>query len=772
MLPNPINKLLHSAFSAGHESGMAKSAVVKQDDETGKWILWTRDKKRKLGTHDTAQEAYAQEYAIQKSKERDSEKAASISTLLRRAINQTHTHPTKAQITSGNYRKGTLPWKKMTIKIENPEGTTRRGVGKDGKTWERKMTVSYGYIKGTKGKDGDALDVFLGPDLDSDLVAVIDQEVDRKFDEHKIVVGIKSEEEARKIYLANYGKGWRCGPLTLTTVQGLRNWIANGDTNQPFAGQEKSAGLVKESNKQLRNIMRSWLKRGPGLSDGLDPLDEWMNIQGHYYNTPEQVGSFFRWLGKKNPGLGLALEHPSAQIRNASSVISADNNLIGQYATVDKVLTPGLSAHGKLEILPRVLVKNLEGDGAAEEYAKLLGKQASANPAIATLVSQALPGIEKDANIGKFIAKTLPSAVSRLGQAAPALFQAAPKSLGNTSGRLGNFAKQMGWKPGYRDMMQSRRNLHVVEEMGPKQRLYTAGNKNILDANTQQRYLQDLGDNSLGHYQPGNHVIRYRNNPSRNTKRHELTHAYQFSTPGVMKKMVDWTGRGSGLKYNIGNAAIEAQAQIAGTQGLRKGLKAWGDVSRYYEGGAKGIDRMPYIASRAVGEVAENAPAIAAGGAALGTLGVTGAALANANGSSNTNMAQNPTQPNYAPAYEPAQEKAAAPNPALLLLKLQKAGIKVTPEHLTGLQKHLGALTHAGAMASRDSADAAIRKSMIFGGANLPQANKLFYGGNTIKTLTGGKKSPGLHQTLQDLINHVQPPKPPKPTNLTQGELF
>jgi hypothetical protein len=48
-----------------------KSAVVKQDPETGKWILWTKDGKRKLGTHDTPEEAYKQEYAIQKSQERE-----------------------------------------------------------------------------------------------------------------------------------------------------------------------------------------------------------------------------------------------------------------------------------------------------------------------------------------------------------------------------------------------------------------------------------------------------------------------------------------------------------------------------------------------------------------------------------------------------------------------------------------------------------------------------------------------------------------------------
>ena len=48
-----------------------KQAIVEKVD--GKWVLWTRDKSRRLGTHDTAHEAYAQEAAIQHSQERRKE---------------------------------------------------------------------------------------------------------------------------------------------------------------------------------------------------------------------------------------------------------------------------------------------------------------------------------------------------------------------------------------------------------------------------------------------------------------------------------------------------------------------------------------------------------------------------------------------------------------------------------------------------------------------------------------------------------------------------
>ena len=179
------------------------------------------------------------------------DKQGSVASLLRRAINCTHTHPTPGQIEAGNYAKGEFPWQGMRIKIENPEGTTRRGVCK-GKTWSRVMTCCYGYFKSTTGKDGDALDVFVGPDLDSDLVAVIDQMIDGKFDEHKVVVAVKTEAQARKLYLSNYTKGWTCGPLTMTTADQLKTWLKDGDTKKPFAGQ-----LVKTAKNSRHTTMQT-----------------------------------------------------------------------------------------------------------------------------------------------------------------------------------------------------------------------------------------------------------------------------------------------------------------------------------------------------------------------------------------------------------------------------------------------------------------------------------------------------------------------------------
>ncbi len=92
------------------------------------------------------------------------------------------------------------------IVIENPRGSIRYG-----KNWCQIMAHDYGYIDGTIGSDGDELDVFLGPDLSSPLIYIVQQNRPgtNDFDEHKLMLGFSSLESAREGYMANYQQGWQ-----------------------------------------------------------------------------------------------------------------------------------------------------------------------------------------------------------------------------------------------------------------------------------------------------------------------------------------------------------------------------------------------------------------------------------------------------------------------------------------------------------------------------------------------------------------------------------
>lgn len=55
-------------------------------------------------------------------------------------------YPTDAEKEAGNYEKGHVIIQGLDISIENPKGSFRSGVDKDGKPWSVKMPSHYGYI--------------------------------------------------------------------------------------------------------------------------------------------------------------------------------------------------------------------------------------------------------------------------------------------------------------------------------------------------------------------------------------------------------------------------------------------------------------------------------------------------------------------------------------------------------------------------------------------------------------------------------------------------
>lgn len=154
--------------------------------------------------------------------------------------------PTEAQKKAGNYKMGRARVAGLNISIENPRGSVRSGTSPDGKAWESILHSHYGYIKKTIGADGDHVDVFLKPDTPEDWngEAFIVDQIDPKtgkFDEHKILLGYQSSDEARDAYLANYQAGWK-GMRTISAVPvaKLKTWL-QGDTTQPYVKMPESA---------------------------------------------------------------------------------------------------------------------------------------------------------------------------------------------------------------------------------------------------------------------------------------------------------------------------------------------------------------------------------------------------------------------------------------------------------------------------------------------------------------------------------------------------
>lgn len=186
--------------------------------------------------------------------------------------------PSDKQKQAGNYPKEHRIVAGMRVSVENKAGTERSGTDKDGTAWKQTLSHDYGYIRGTKGRDKDHIDTFLGPLVDKKDVPVyvIDQgNEDGTFDEHKVMLGFGSEQDASDAYHANYEPGWRgfqdIKPLSMTD---FKNWaFTDGARKKPIAlckggrvePQKLQAGGLVKLVKPLKEFLKREFEWNPVL---------------------------------------------------------------------------------------------------------------------------------------------------------------------------------------------------------------------------------------------------------------------------------------------------------------------------------------------------------------------------------------------------------------------------------------------------------------------------------------------------------------------------
>jgi GGDEF domain-containing protein len=130
---------------------------------------------------------------------------------------------------------------KAALGVSAAPGVDTKGRGTGGTS----DVAGHGQYFSPKGADKHHIDVFLGPKPEGARVFVVDQVKpgNRHFDEHKVLIGFDSVEEARAGYLANYEPGWKgLGAITETTPEDLKTWLTQDNTTRPFGE------LKEESN--------------------------------------------------------------------------------------------------------------------------------------------------------------------------------------------------------------------------------------------------------------------------------------------------------------------------------------------------------------------------------------------------------------------------------------------------------------------------------------------------------------------------------------------
>ena len=198
-------------------------------------------------------------YGITDEEEPAANATGTVAAAIAAAEAATEANPTDAQKEAGNYKKGHVKVDGFDITIENAKGSTRSGKDADGKEWSVTMNNTYGYIRGTEGVDGDHIDIYLSDDPSNGNVFVIDQvKADGTFDEHKVMYGFASSEEARDNYLANYSEGWTgLGTISEVTKDEFKKWVNSSHRKtKPFADY-KNVKVEGAQNEEQPNTAAS-----------------------------------------------------------------------------------------------------------------------------------------------------------------------------------------------------------------------------------------------------------------------------------------------------------------------------------------------------------------------------------------------------------------------------------------------------------------------------------------------------------------------------------
>lgn len=118
------------------------------------------------------------------------------------------------------------------------------------------VSASYGEFAGTKGADGEPIDCYIGQFLGSEQIFILNQ-ADKygNFDEHKVMVGFLSKDDAISAYSA-CTNGLSPLSVVVCSPAQLLYWIKKGNKNEPITNN--SFPFDPESENVMENNLYDW----------------------------------------------------------------------------------------------------------------------------------------------------------------------------------------------------------------------------------------------------------------------------------------------------------------------------------------------------------------------------------------------------------------------------------------------------------------------------------------------------------------------------------
>jgi Inorganic Pyrophosphatase len=175
--------------------------------------------------------------------------------------------------------QGETSFQGLDVAIENRKGSVRKGVDKDGKPWRTEMKFPYGFIRGSKGADGEEVDAYVGPKKDATHAFVVHQrkEDGKTYDEDKVMLGFGSEEEARKAYLAHYNDPKFLGPIKEVMMERFKKLVSSGKRLIKISAGAPTRGgfmMASDMNPAPVNDLSAPLRKVSDFLPDYIPADE------------------------------------------------------------------------------------------------------------------------------------------------------------------------------------------------------------------------------------------------------------------------------------------------------------------------------------------------------------------------------------------------------------------------------------------------------------------------------------------------------------------
>lgn len=152
-----------------------------------------------------------------------------------------------------------LEWRKGEVrKYFNHNPLKKKSTGTI--DYNKKMEADYGYVRNVMDADGEELDVYIGPNRDSEKIFVLEKlrSSDASFDENKIMLGYDSMAEAKKSYLRHQDKDEMGKVREITLAQFKKEFLskkekkASGDSNEALRKEKQSQGDILGRNAMRR----------------------------------------------------------------------------------------------------------------------------------------------------------------------------------------------------------------------------------------------------------------------------------------------------------------------------------------------------------------------------------------------------------------------------------------------------------------------------------------------------------------------------------------